>query len=63
MSDMDSEECKCESSPKTPIDDDEIIGVDHHVDDVYNEHTTNDNQVANLEEVVDLEVVKVACRN
>ncbi|RGB31575.1 hypothetical protein C1646_817224 [Rhizophagus diaphanus] len=56
--DIDSEECECESSPKTPIDDDdEIIGVDHHIDDVYDEHMTDDNQVADLEEVADLEVV------
>ncbi|PKY59130.1 hypothetical protein RhiirA4_550272 [Rhizophagus irregularis] len=56
--DVDSEECECESSPKTPItpidDDDEIIGVDHRVDDVYDEHTTDDNQAADLE-VADLE--------
>ncbi|RGB33580.1 hypothetical protein C1646_761569 [Rhizophagus diaphanus] len=56
--DVNSEECECESSPKTPIDDDdELIGVDHHVDDVYDEHTMDDNQVADLEEVADLEVV------
>ncbi|EXX56363.1 hypothetical protein RirG_216900 [Rhizophagus irregularis DAOM 197198w] len=56
--DVDSEECECESSPKTPItpidDDDEIIGVDNRVDDVYDEHTTDDNQAADLE-VADLE--------
>ncbi|EXX73651.1 uncharacterized protein OCT59_019422 [Rhizophagus irregularis] len=57
--DVDSQECECESSPKTPItliddDDDEIIGVDHRVDDVYNEHTMDDNQAADLE-VADLE--------
>ncbi|PKC52642.1 hypothetical protein RhiirA1_543442 [Rhizophagus irregularis] len=56
--DVDSEECECESSPKTPItpidDDDEIIGVDNCVDDVYDEHTTDDNQAADLE-VADLE--------
>ncbi|CAB4427257.1 unnamed protein product [Rhizophagus irregularis] len=56
--DVDSEECECESLPKTPItpidDDDEIIGVDHRVDDVYDEHTTDDNQVADLE-AADLE--------
>ncbi|UZO27398.1 uncharacterized protein OCT59_019596 [Rhizophagus irregularis] len=56
--DVDSEECECESSPKTPItpidDDDEIIGVNNRVDDVYDEHTTDDNQAADLE-VADLE--------
>ncbi|PKB96165.1 hypothetical protein RhiirA5_435331 [Rhizophagus irregularis] len=41
---VDSEICECESSPKTPItpidDVDEIIRVDHRVDD---EHTMDDN--------------------
>ncbi|PKC57491.1 hypothetical protein RhiirA1_541578 [Rhizophagus irregularis] len=41
---VDSEKCECESSPKTPItpidDVDEIIRVDHRVDD---EHTMDDN--------------------
>ncbi|GBC34592.2 hypothetical protein GLOIN_2v1766798 [Rhizophagus irregularis DAOM 181602=DAOM 197198] len=56
--DVDSEECEYESSPKTPItpidDDDEIIEVDHRVDDVYDKHMTDDNQAADLE-IADLE--------
>ncbi|PKC00107.1 hypothetical protein RhiirA5_428680, partial [Rhizophagus irregularis] len=55
---QDSEECEYESSPKTPItpidDDDEIIEVDHRVDDVYDKHMTDDNQAADLE-IADLE--------